>query len=238
MSSHDDNEDLEVVLADLERTLSELRSALREDVRRRRRPPTPTEFLRFTEEYTIPTVVSLLEATVRSLELLRTTLRARDAGGRTPDRRRPATSSGSVDVVSLRDALTELQATLRATDLPADAATREILTDAERLSGEIDDRLAAIGERRSGDAGRTEPGRARRDRSTRASDDEPRGVAIEVREEGTEGSEEVDVEAELASIKESVTAATDAGTDEGDDVDGDGDGIDGDGDGDDNEEAT
>jgi hypothetical protein len=56
------------------------------------RPPSVSELLRFTEQYTLPTLISTLEAAIQALELLRGTLRlvdgrsaARTAGaGRRP----------------------------------------------------------------------------------------------------------------------------------------------------------
>lgn len=201
MSSRDD-EELAVLLADLERTLTDLRSAIDEDVRRgrrderwderrpRRRPPTPGEILRFTEEYTLPTVIALLEATVQSLELLRAVLRLAGPGSTADDLRTRLESRGAPETAALRDALTDLRDALTGADLPSDSAARSVLTDARELTAEIDERL---------DEAATERGRegaTRRDREPST-----RGVAIDVEEEGDEA---VDVDAELASIKESV----------------------------------
>ncbi|AZH25257.1 DUF7547 family protein [Haloplanus aerogenes] len=181
MSSRDD-EELAVLLADLEETLTELQSAIEDDVRPRRRPPTPGEILRFTEEYTLPTVIALLEATVQSLELLRAVLRL--AGPRpTEDRlRERLTSRSAPETAALRDALTDLRDALTGADLPKDSAAGSILSDARELTDEIDDRL----DEASADRGRAE----RTDTS---------GVAIEVEEEDA-----VDVDAELTSLKESM----------------------------------
>lgn len=178
MSSRDD-EDLAVLLADLEATLTELQSAIDDDVRSRRRPPTPGEILRFTEEYTLPTIIALLEATVRSLELLRAVLRL--AGpGRTDDRlRERLASQRDPETVTFRDALTDLREALSGADLPEDSAASSILADARELTEEIDDRL---------DGRSTDRSRAERD-----------GVGIEVEEQDS-----VDVDAELSSIKESI----------------------------------
>jgi hypothetical protein len=192
MSSRDD-EDLAVLLADLEETLTDLRSAIDEDVRGgpgyerrpRRRPPTPGEILRFTEEYTLPTAIALLEATVQSLELLRAVLRL--AGPRpTEDRLRERLASRrGPETAALRDALTDLRDALTGADVPEDSAAGSILTDARTLTEEIDDRLDEAATDRSG-----------KDESA-----DSRGVAIEVEEEDEDA---VDVDAELESIKESV----------------------------------
>jgi hypothetical protein len=194
-----DEEELAALLADLERTLTELRSEIGADVRRgdrSRRPPTPGEILRFTEEYTIPTLISLLEATVRSLELLRAVLRL--AGPRSvDDRRRGVPDAPETD--ALRNALTDLREALTRPDLPRDSTAGSILADARDLTEEIDDRLSA---ERGDDA----PAAGDESRSG-----ERGGVAIDVSEE----EQRPDVDAELASIKESMNAGTDAsGTDE------------------------
>ncbi|WP_338742100.1 DUF7547 family protein [Haloplanus salilacus] len=209
MPSRDADDELAVLLADLERTLTDLRAAVDEDVRRRRRPPTPGEILRFTEEYTIPTLIALLEATVQSLELLRAVLRLAGPGTTTADRLRERSHEDAPDVVTLRDALGDLREALTRADLPADSAAGSVLSDARALTEEIDDRLADASDR-DGRADRREPRnrsaapddrsawerRSARDRSETA------GVDIDVREEGDAGG--VNVDEELASIKESM----------------------------------
>ncbi len=75
-------DDLAAAAADLAASLE----ALRDDVapRPRRgpfglpRPPRPVELLRFADDHAIPTVIALLEANVRALELLRAALRLAD----------------------------------------------------------------------------------------------------------------------------------------------------------------
>jgi hypothetical protein len=216
----DRDEELAALLADLERTLSELRVAVEADLRGRdegrderatvsrgggdagptprRRPPTPGEVLRFTEEYTIPTLVSLLEATVQSLELLRAVLRL--AGPR-PDDSRLADrldASRGPDAESLREAVAGLRDALTGTDLPADSEARSILSDARALSAEIEERLVVERD----DVATADDGRGEQTAS---------GVDIAVREEADEGDDraEADVDAELASLKESMADETD-----------------------------
>ena len=199
MSSRDD-EELADLLADLERTLTDLREAVDEDVRggrgrpSRRRPPTPGEILKFTEEYTLPTVIALLEATVQSLELLRAVLRLAGPASSAGELRDRLESRDGPETAALRDALADLRDALTGADLPEDSAARSILTDARELTAEIDDRLdGAAGDRRR---------ERRRDRPS------GRGVAIDVEE----ADDAVDVDAELESIKESMAeeAADDA----------------------------
>jgi hypothetical protein len=191
MSSRDD-EELAVLLADLERTLTELQSAIADDARPRRRPPTPGELLRFTEEYTLPTAIALLEATVKSLELLRAVLRL--AGPRpTEERLRERLESGGVpETTAFRDALTDLRDALTGADLPEDSAAGSVLADARELTEEIDDRLDEASSDRQ-----------------RARTEETSGVDIAV-----EADDGVDVDAELESIKESMEENRDESADE------------------------
>jgi hypothetical protein len=190
--------------------------------------------LRFTEEYTIPTIISVLETTIRSLELLRNVLRLADpdrsvfdAG----DRRRSTaerlgmTTVGREALSGVDRALDDLREAL--SDLPPDAESRDIVTDARDLMGEIEARIDEAererersrygyreDRRRDGDDG------GRRDRrggrSRRTDGDGP--VTIDVGEESDTDEEEetpqVDVDAELESIRKEVRG--------GEDADGDG----------------
>jgi len=90
-----DERDLTALVEELSATLDALRDAVGEpDSPEGRRiagrdrgvapgpaPPTPRELLRFSEQYTIPTLIALLESGIRSLELLRATLRLLDGRG-------------------------------------------------------------------------------------------------------------------------------------------------------------
>jgi len=209
MSSRDD-EELAVLLADLERTLTDLREAVGEDVRRgsgdrppRRRPPTPGEILRFTEEYTLPTVIALLEATVQSLELLRAVLRLAGPASNAGELRSRLESRGGPETATLRDALADLRDALTGADLPEDSAARSVLTDARELTAEIDERLDEAGDDRRRERG------ADRERTP-----SERGIAIDVEEEEEEGDDAVGVDAELESIKREVTEESGDGTDD------------------------
>jgi hypothetical protein len=213
MSSRDD-EELAALLADLERTLTELRSAVDEDVRRegrdgrpRRRPPTPGEIIRFTEEYTLPTVIALLEATVQSLELLRAVLRLAGPGSTADDLRGRLETRGGPETADLRDALADLRDALTGADLPSDSTARSILTDARELTAEIDDRL---------DEGVASADRTRESPSRRDREPSGKGIAIDVEEEDEDA---VDVDAELASIKKSVAEESTDDTDDADSAD-------------------
>ncbi|RLM63147.1 hypothetical protein DVK05_08270 [Halorubrum sp. Atlit-8R] len=255
MSSRDRrDDDLEERLDELESVLGELRADLRESERDRRGPPRPprlSELVRFTEQYTIPTVIALLETTIKSLELLRGTLRLADpgrsvaegtegAGDRLADVRDGATAG-------LARSLSELRTALSEADLPEDAASRSIIADARDLTAEIESRIDegrreadAARDRRLGrdrDRGRGDEDGSRSAPDAGRNDDSP--VQIDVTEPGDGGDDaeseaaeddppEVDVESELESIKRQIDGdaagdETDAEAVEADDAHDDGD---------------
>lgn len=232
MSGRSDDDELADLLRDLERDLDRLTDRLDADdagdaeasVRRRSRPrrrsssgprpPSPGDLVRFTEEYTIPTVVAVLEATIRSLELLRGGLRLADPERRLRDARRgdAGRSAGVRDRVArelgdgasaaVERTLSDLRTALSAAELPEDDDARAILEDARSLTDEIERRLAeSRGGRGPGDADRDEaagrqeadergPQRRRpgaRDRDRRRRRSSRRGVGIEVRDADDEG---------------------------------------------------
>lgn len=227
MSSRDRprDDDLEERLDELEDVLSELRQDLRASERDRRGPPRLSELVRFTEQYTIPTVIALLETTITSLELARGALRLVDPGrdlepgsDATADRL-SAVRDGAT--TGLTRSLAELRTALSEADLPEEAASRSIIEDARDLSADIESRIEEG--RREADAGRR---RRDGDRdSDRPSDDDRRqrdegavhidvtdpdgdadGGAGDAPDDPSDGDPpddgpEVDVEAELDSIK-------------------------------------
>jgi hypothetical protein len=187
------------------------------------RPPRPGEFIRFTEQYTIPTLISLLEATVAVLELLRAVLRL--TGGRglpdpRPGRSRdPIGETGRRAIEGLDDVLTDLNDAL--SGQPTDPEARDLLTEARDLRSEIE-RLIEDG-RRDGRS-RSARDRDRDGRGDRGTDDRSTGgvsIAVDDGEAATEGSTTgtdtdtdtndtddaddegatVDVEAELDALK-------------------------------------
>ena len=224
-------EDLAALLSDLRTTLDELERTLDTDdaTRRptRRDPPRGRDVVRFTEEYTIPTVIAILETTVQSLELLRGVLRLAD-----PERSLQGRGEdlGGVDrrvVEGTERALDDLRRALTGTEEPTDPVARDVFREARDLTAEIESRLA--------DA--RETGRDSRPRSER-SVGRSGGVVIPVDDEGGDGSDdsavgeegseeptdepdssvEIDVDAELESIREEVrdeSAVTDGDSDRG-----------------------
>ena len=237
MSSRDRrDDDLEERLDELEDVLGELRADLRETERDRRGPPRPprlSELVRFTEQYTIPTLIALLETTIKSLELLQGTLRLADPG-RSVTEGAEGASDRLADVrdgatTGLARSLSELRTALSEADLPEEAASRSIIADARDLTAEIESRIDegrreadAARDRRVGrDRGESRSdGRTRDDRRSE-SDDGGRPVRIDVTDpdedgdaesDGAEGGPvedaddppEVDVESELESIKRQI----------------------------------
>ena len=239
-----DAEELRALLSDLESTLVSLRGELdddRRDVARiprglpgggrpAPRPPRLREVLRFTEEYTIPTLISVLEANIRLLQLGGAALRALDperstvgddtAGSGAVGRAIDAGRGLSTD--RLRSSLDELNDALAGTDA-ADPEARELLSEAEALSAEIQDRLRTTSERadgaRSGGTERADDAvqiDVADDRDGGTDDGDSQGDASE----DSEASPEPDVDAELDSIREAVRGSDSEGeTDEETDED-------------------
>lgn len=158
----DDRDNLEASVRELTATLEELRSELRDPPARTGplglpRPPSPGELLRFTEQYTIPALISLLEANVRLLELLAAALRVADgrpieateeladAGGRLEavraGGREGVAAASRATLRRLDDALAELQ-TAAEGGTPDDPEVRRLLSRARELRSEVDERLA------------------------------------------------------------------------------------------------
>jgi len=218
-----ERDDLEHRLEELDETLSDLRRELREE--RRRSPPKPprlSELLRFTEQYTIPTLIALLEATIQSLELLRRTLRLADperAVRKEGEKARSRLDSVSAEASGqLAGALAELRTALSEADLPENPESRRLINDARELTGEIETRL-----RDAEQAVRDQQDKERRNRTAdRQPPNRDRGVMIDVtdaadgssaeNEAADDGDEspQVDVESELESIKDELDRSQDA----------------------------
>ena len=228
------DESLPELLDSLEETLATLRTELGPESggpptppfgrgRRPPRPPRMREVLRFTDEYTIPTLVAILEANVRLLRLAQAGIRALDPErsvlGESEDwddeasfgseLRRAAGDAGRLSADRLASSLSDLQRALEATDVPENPDARDLLTDARALSAEIEQRLRESREQTD----LTRFDRRRHERTNRDADATP--VRIEVTDgdeadaetgEEADGDDEpgVDVDAELDSIKEEM----------------------------------
>ena len=205
-------------------------------------PPGVTDVLRFTEEYTLPTLIATLEATAEALRLVQRLLRLVTPG----ESRAPETDQGrSVDLgadaiqavsdraaTELTDRLAALRTELEEANLPEDDESREVLTEARELTDEIERRVresegladAARSNRTRSNTARSETTRSNTSRgatdgpvtievgdpasddSADDGDDAQGDTASDAEGDTTEESApdeppEVDVEAELESIK-------------------------------------
>lgn len=197
MTDRRDDRELEPLVEELAATLSALQEEVDSGPARSPplRPPSFREVLRFTERQTIPTLVAILEANIRMLELAGAAMRAMDPEravdeGATAHR---ALEGGRVSTERLAAGLSDLRSALAGAEATNPEA-RELLAEADRLSAEIRERLE-------------EP-----DTEGRASgtDTPAEGVSIEVEDasevngEGGSSAPEPDIDAELDSIRDEV----------------------------------
>lgn len=155
-----DDEDLKERVEQLETTLEQLRVELADPPRGPLglpRPPTPRELLRVTDQHVIPTTIAILEATIRSLELLQRGLRLaepeRAARGEAANLRARTEELSHETLERLDDALAELQRALEESSLPRNPEARDIVEDARRLNEDIRDRLASAEDGHATDRG-------------------------------------------------------------------------------------
>jgi len=142
--AEDEPPDVEQQLAELTRTVAQLREQLK---RERRfplapRPPESGDLRQFTSEIAIPGAILLLETNVRALELFQRTLRLaddRDTGTGEESVSRRAERAGSKALSRLENALEDVQSALDGQ--PPDSEARDLLEDAQRLQADIEDRL-------------------------------------------------------------------------------------------------
>ncbi|MFC5367373.1 DUF7547 family protein [Salinirubrum litoreum] len=248
MSTRSD-EDLADLLDELETTLSDLRAELDTerggrggrsragDPPRPPRPPSMSDLLRFTEEYTIPAIVTLLEANIRALKATQRVLRMADperaARAESANARDRLDDAGRTALSQLERSLTDLSDALSSADLPADPESRDIVEDARSLTDEIEDRIAEARERReerdrgsgrdstrdsSRDERGSDSGVGRDDRRERDAGSRDRGIAIDVREEGDESSDVGETGSDETATTERASASADAGEEEDVDV--------------------
>jgi len=197
----EDTDELEASVRELSRTLEELQAELRRPPTGPLglpRPPKPGELLRFTEQYTVPALISLLETNIRLLELLAAAIRVADGrpldgpgeGGLVDAGRRSLehVGDGSETLASasratlerLDEALAELQEAAEG-GRPENPEVRQLMSEARELRAEIDEGLS-------------DPGPA----DDRARETDPDGS-----EEG-EGPVGIDVDEELETIRKRV----------------------------------
>lgn len=135
MAESDD--ELERVAGDLADTLDALRQELDAD---RRGPPRVVDLLRFTERYTIPAVIAVLEANIRILELLAGGIRVATGDEGPADRRGATADAARATLDALDSALQDATRALSG-GAPANPEARELLQEARSLRAELDDRL-------------------------------------------------------------------------------------------------
>ncbi|WP_231183383.1 hypothetical protein [Haladaptatus sp. DYF46] len=189
----DDRADLEDRIEELETTLRGLQTELGRPPRGPMglpRPPTPREVLSFTGEYAIPTLISMLEANVRALKALQQIIRLVDPEYDPTEKARSDLSARAgrasrATLDRLQDTLNDVEGALTEGGLPEEPRARRILEDARRLSEDIGDEIATGSER--ADEGR-----------------ELADAADEEMEEEEEEQPQVDVDAELRSIRDEL----------------------------------
>ena len=146
MSDSASDEDLARLAADLARSLRDLQRELEPGERRRLRPPSPRELLRFTDEVAIPGAILVLETNVRALRLLQRAIRLADPDRSVTDQRDTAVRDRAVQlsqttVQKLDDVLADVQDAVEGR--PTDDEAERVLAEARSLRDEIDDRLTA-----------------------------------------------------------------------------------------------
>lgn len=113
------------------------------------RPPTPREFVEFTDRFAIPATVAFLEANIKALQAFQATLRmlrgADEARERTATARARTAELGSKTLDALDSALNDLKHAYEEGTLPDDPEARSVLLDAQRLTDEIRDELSDVG---------------------------------------------------------------------------------------------
>ena len=202
--------DLGRLANDLSTTLDDLRDELEGERDPPRgplglpRPPTSGELVRFTDEYTIPTAIAVLEANVRLLEALQGVIQLARTGEEARERGREMRSRterlGRDGLDRLDDVLVDLQDALDGR--PENPEARTLLDDARALRHEIDDRLDE-----AEDSSRTDTTRPHGCADSESDDAEP-----DATDDSTDESVTVDVDSELDSIRDEVD-----GDDDGED---------------------
>jgi len=200
MSDADADPDVTELLADLTRSLRELQSEMEPE--RRLRPPSPGELSQFASEVAIPGLILLLQTNIRALQLLQRTIRLaqgrdpRGGGSAGSDVRERAEELSRATLGQLDNTLSEIQDAVEGR--PADDDTRQLLSEARDLRDEIRAELddgSGNGDSPAGDDG----GTAGDTGGAAAGDSDP---------------VDIDVEAELRTIKDNLE----------DDEDGEGEG--------------
>jgi hypothetical protein len=204
MSDADRDQDVTELLADLTRSLQEIQTEIEPD--RRLRPPTPRELSRFTSEVAIPGLILILETNIRVLKLLQRTIRLAEGkdptGGKAvPEMRDRAERLSRATLSQLESTLSEVQSAVEGR--PDNDETQQLLSEARKLRDQVQDEL----ERRSQQRAGTTEG---------ASDEGSEGQGID-QTELQDDTVDIDVEAELKSIKDNLDDVEDGSDGQADD---------------------
>jgi hypothetical protein len=204
MSDADADPDVTELLADLTRSLQEIQTEIEPD--RRLRPPTPRELSRFTSEVAIPGLILILETNIRVLKLLQRTIRLAEGkdptGGKAvPEMRDRAERLSRATLSQLESTLSEVQSAVEGR--PDNDETQQLLSEARKLRDQVQDEL----ERRSQQRAGTTEG---------ASDEGSEGQGID-QTELQDDTVDIDVEAELKSIKDNLDDVEDGSDGQADD---------------------
>lgn len=149
-------------------------------------PPSIRDILRFTERYAIPTIITILQANIKMLELLAAVLRATDGNKISESHRSQVEQISQTTLKSLDSALSDLQQAVEGGE-PSSPEVKRLLTEAQSLREEINSKLTAA--TAENDGRETEQFQ---DSSSQSGKSEP------------DTTVEIDVDSELESIKEEL----------------------------------
>jgi hypothetical protein len=195
MTDRDPDEDLSALVAELVTALRDVEEELEPPSEPRLRPPTPRELRRFTSEVAIPGMILVLVTNIRALRLLQRALELSETADRTrAESEAIGERARTVSVTTLE----KLDGTLRELEQAvegrpdSDEAAR-LLQEARSMRDEVQSRLTEA----------TDPART---------DGEDGPSALDAGD-ADRGGPEVDVDAELESIKSELDDRNGAGTD-------------------------
>lgn len=228
MTDSRDDDEFAATADELSTVLEELRDELKREQPRGPfglpRPPSPGEVLRFADEVAIPGTIAILEVNIKLLETVQRAIRIVDTGRRARDRtegargRASESASRLADVSDqtlrrLEDSLSDLQSALDGGGVPEDGAAGELLSEARALRDDVESRLREARDReRDHTLDDFEERADRADESRRADaarDDDPADRREDHGEDAVPGSAEsgergvdVDVDAELETLRD------------------------------------
>ncbi len=199
----DREDDLAQAVSELEATMRELQQDLEAQTRRGPlglpRPPSPSELLRFADEAAIPALIAILEANIRVLEALQQAVRLINAGSELPtdadQSRQRAVDAGEDALARFDRTLSDLQDFLETRPLPEDDRARDILDQARQLRIDLQKRIERAEQAADEDHATEE-----------STTDSSRATDVATSDDHVD----IDVDAELESIKDEVDDSPDA----------------------------